>query len=638
MAGQAADVFISYKAEDRARLVPLVEALEAEGFSVWWDAHIGGGANWRQEIQEHLDAAKCVIVAWSKRSVAAEGEFVCDEARRAKRHRTYLPICIDDVEPPLGFGELQALSLKDWRGDRSDPRLIAVVDAVRARVTGEQVGRQPVRAVRPKVSRRTAVASGIGLGAIAVAGAGGWLLLKPDATDAKRIVVLPFANLSGAEDQAYFADGIAEEVRAALSRTGMEVIGRTSSEAVKGMDATAVAAKLNVANILTGSVRRSPEVIRINAQLVSGKDGVERWAQSYDRAPGDAIKIQTEIAENVAHALSIKLGRAGRAALTLGGTADIVAQDLVLQARKLRREDSSAEARHKGVTLADGAIARDPNYADAYVERAITLSRLAQNYPASAADAASQLQQANESAMRALSIAPGLGSVHAVLADIDRGRLNFSRSLEHAKRALGLSPDDPDVLAVATSVLPYLDEGPNPLRLVDRFIRLDPLNATAYRRKAAVLYALRYYAQSVEAGRKALEFSPDGYIARAWIGGSLLLLGRTREAQAEFSAVPANDFFRLHGEALVAARSGDRAGAERILGQIRRQHGSAVSFQYAAVQAQLGQIDHAFAELDNAVAAKDSGLIYLKSDPFLDPIRGDPRYAALVSKLNFPVN
>lgn len=100
----ASDVFISYKAEDRQRLVPLVAALEAEGFSVWWDARIGGGANWRQEIERHLDAASCVIVAWSKRSVGPEGHFVRDEASRALKLGTYLPVLLDAVDPPLGFG------------------------------------------------------------------------------------------------------------------------------------------------------------------------------------------------------------------------------------------------------------------------------------------------------------------------------------------------------------------------------------------------------------------------------------------------------------------------------------------------------------------------------------------------------
>src|SRR5689334_21128812 len=87
-----ADVFVSYKAEDRRRVSPLVHALETEGFSVWWDKQIGGGDEWRRSIEEHLDAARCVIVVWSRRSIGSEGQFVRDEAMRAQRHGTYLPL------------------------------------------------------------------------------------------------------------------------------------------------------------------------------------------------------------------------------------------------------------------------------------------------------------------------------------------------------------------------------------------------------------------------------------------------------------------------------------------------------------------------------------------------------------------
>ena len=126
------DVFVSYKAEDRARVCPLVEALEAEGLSVWWDAHIGGGDEWRDSIQQHLDEAKCVIVVWSKRSIGPEGHFVRDEATRAQRRHAYLPVRIDKVDPPLGFGETQAIPMIGWKGDRSDPRYQAVLAAARA--------------------------------------------------------------------------------------------------------------------------------------------------------------------------------------------------------------------------------------------------------------------------------------------------------------------------------------------------------------------------------------------------------------------------------------------------------------------------------------------------------------------------
>lgn len=636
MASPATDVFLSYKAEDRARLVPLVAALEDEGFSVWWDAHIGGGTNWRQDIEEHLDAAKCVIVAWSKRSVGSEGEFVRDEAMRAKRLHTYLPILIDDVSPPLGFGEVQALSLRNWKGDRSDPGFLAVVGAVRERITGQHVEYRAEIHGRPLISRRSAVAAGIGIGAAAVAGVGGWLLLKPSEVDEKRIAVLPFANLSGDADQAYFADGIAEELRSTLSRIGLEVIGRASSVAVKDLDSKTAAKKLGVAHILTGSVRRSPEMIRINAQLVSGEDGVERWAQSYDRAPGDAIRIQTDIAQNVARALSIAFGQASRAAITLGGTSDSVAQDLLLQGRKQVRDASSEEAGLKAIELANAALARDPNYADAYVVKAFALASVAGYYSSSAAETAGGLGLAHAAAKRGLEIAPTLAPAHAVLGFVEASRLNLRAANAHIRRAVALSPNDPEVLAIAGKVIAEIGDGREGLRLADRLLSLDPLNSRAYRRKSEILVWLRQYPAAIESARKALELAPDGFSARMSIGHSLSLLGRYAEARSEYAAIPSDDLIRLTGEAIVAARTGDTAAAERTIARMRPIHGVLGSYQYAEIYAQAGNKDRAFSELENALAAKDPGLAGLRVDPFLDPIRGDPRYAKLVKKLNFP--
>jgi len=260
MTSPVTDVFLSYKAEDRARLGPLVDALEAEGFTVWWDADISGGANWQEDIEQHLDGARCVLVAWSKRSIGPGGQFVREEARRAQRRGAYLPVCLDGVEPPLGFGEIQSLSLKGWKGDRAEPQFQAVANVVRGRGSDRRVSQPQADPHTPRVSRRALIAGGAGVAAVTVAG-GGWVLLKPAPANSKRIAVLPFANLSTAADQAYFAEGIAEELRSALGRIGMEVIGRTSSDAVKDLDAKAAASKLNVANILTGSVRRSSNTI-----------------------------------------------------------------------------------------------------------------------------------------------------------------------------------------------------------------------------------------------------------------------------------------------------------------------------------------------------------------------------------------
>ena len=179
-----ADVFVSYKAEDRRRVRGIVEALEKDGFSVWWDAHVGAGEHWRETIASELDTAKCVVVAWSKRSVGPEGRFVRDEAARALRRGVYLPFKIDDVDPPLGFGETQAIRLVGWDGNPAAPAYLNLLSCVRAMVRGGKP--EPVRAdPRSRTSRRNILAAGAVATTALASGAGWWLLgrdkLSPEA-------------------------------------------------------------------------------------------------------------------------------------------------------------------------------------------------------------------------------------------------------------------------------------------------------------------------------------------------------------------------------------------------------------------------------------------------------------------------
>lgn len=130
------DVFISYKREDEARVAPIVEGLRGAGLSVWWDRDIPSGQPWRQSISEQLEAARCVIVVWSETSVGPRGEFVQDEAGRAKARGILIPVRIDHVTEPLGFGEIQSLDLVGWRGNPRDLRFRNLIDAARAVVAG----------------------------------------------------------------------------------------------------------------------------------------------------------------------------------------------------------------------------------------------------------------------------------------------------------------------------------------------------------------------------------------------------------------------------------------------------------------------------------------------------------------------
>jgi TolB-like protein len=629
------DVFISYKAEDRRRVQPLVAALEAEGLSVWWDAQIGGGDEWRRSIEQQLDAAKCVLVVWSKRSTAPEGRFVRDEASRAMERGVYLPVRIDNVRLPLGFGETQALALAGWKGGRNDARYRAIFAAVQTIVDGKARGDHRPHRIEPRISRRGILTGGAAVG-VAAAGGGLWLLLKPGSAEASSsIAVLPFANLSSDPGQLYFSDGLTEELRSALSRAGLQVVGRTSSEAVKNADAETAARKLGVANILTGSVRRSPSTIRVSAQLIKGSNGLERWSQDYDRKPGDELTIQSDIAENVAQALSVTLGGAAKAALTVGGTSNAAAQDLYLKARaQLRTGDSEASYR-QAIGLLDSAITLDPKFAEAFAWKSLAINFMTGSI-ASAASFDVGYAQAVDMAKRSIALAPGLAVGHVALATAFEFQLNLPGALDEYRKADALPDVDVSSLLQQVIFLARIGASASALDLARRLQKRDPLNAAAYGREGYVLAYSKRYADAIPPARKAVQLAPTISRNHTLLGLCLMQLGRTAEAQAEYNKASPDDIYRLTGEAILFDRQGNRAASDQALQRAQRVFSDTASYQYAEIYAQRGDHERAFAALDRAWAVHDPGLTTLRVDPFLDPLRRDPRFTELERKLNFP--
>ncbi len=627
------DVFVSYKAEDRRRVRLLVEALEADGYSVWWDEQIGGGAPWRQAIEAELNAATCVIVAWSKRSVGPEGTFVQDEAARAQQRHVYVPVTIDKVHVPLGFGEMQALSLTGWKGDRSDARYQAVLAAVR-RIAGGTPAPVSQRVFRTRVSRRAIVGGGV-VAAAAIAGGSAWMLLKPGSGASNSIAVLPFANLSGDPAQAYFSDGMAEELRRALSRIpGLQVVARTSSELLRSSDAKTVARKLGVGHIVSGSVRRSSSKIRVNAQLVDGGDGLEKWSESFDRPSGDILEIQTDIAESVAQALRVRLSPKDLQNLSLGGTRNAAAQDLYFQTGPESSNDSEAGLT-RSAELLDAAIALDPNFAEAHARKADMLRILGSAYALSSAEAQRVHKQALVSANRAIAIAPRLAPGYVARAAIYQNQLNIGAALADLGRADALPGKDVSAMRNSALLLALSRRPEEALRMVTMATNLDPLNPVAHEVRAVVLYYSRRFTEAADTARRSLQIAPDRLQVRSFLGNSLLMLNKPAEAELEFRKLGPTDFRRLLGLAVLAARVGNRAEALANLGAMKRRYGNAAHFQYGEIQAQLGAIDEALGELRLGLAARDPGMASIHVDPFLDPLRRDPRFAAIEAKLNF---
>ena len=619
------DVFVSYKAEDRDRVAPLVRALEAEGLSVWWDARLAAGSEWRRDIEEQLDAAGCVIVIWSKRSVGPQGRFVRDEADRAQRRGAYLPVRIDKVEPPLGFGELQAISLQAWNGDRSDPRYRSVRNAAEAIISGKPPAALGQRR-RRGLSRREAMV-GTGAAVAAAAGAGLWTVLRPTSAKAgNSIAVLPFANLSGDPRQDYFSDGIAEELRSALSRLpGLQVAGRISSEAVRRQDSQTAARRLRVGHILTGSVRRAPGMVRISSQLIDGRSGLEQWSASYDRPEGNVLTIQTDIAENVVSALSVELGQGGVRALTEGGTSDGDAHDLYLRAVTQAQTDDSESSLQQSNALLDAAIARDPRFAKAFAAKSRNLSYIA-DIGKTPEEIRSGYAGAVVAAQRAVALAPRLPEGYAALADALYGQRKISAAVKQIETGAALGQNDLQLLQAAVVAFVAGGQTRRALGFADRMVEIDPLNPLSHRRRYYALFYDRQYDAAIAEAQRTQKLAPALALPPYFIALSLVMKNQPKEAQRYLELLPADLTVRLAAEAIVADKLGDRSASNRKLDQLRNVYGDAASYQFAQAFAQRGDADKAFAAIDRGFEVNDPGLNTLRIDPLFDPIRKDPRF------------
>ena len=627
-----ADLFVSYKAEDRRRVASLVSALEADGFSVWWDAHLDGGSEWREEIERNLDAASCVIVVWSKRSTGPNGEFVRDEASRAMRRKAYLPVRIDRVDPPLGFGEQQTIDLTGWKGDAGDPRLQRLLGVARQR-TGGEGGLLPVSKTGHRaIDRRATLAGG---GAIlAAAAVGGWFAFKPAGAKANSIAVMPFANLSGDPAQAYFSDGIAEELRSALARIpDLKVVARTSSEAVRDQDAKSVARKLKVGNILSGSVRRSDKTMRIAAQLIDGRDGTDRWSQTYNRPTGDSLSIQSDIAQRVAAALRLTLVGAPEDFRMIGETDSPEAQDLKLQADAAISSGDDEATTRRSLALLNSALEIDPRYGNAMAARAMRYMTLGGMYAVNSTDAGNQFDQSESIAKQAIQLSPKSPDGYGVLGLVYMYRLRLRSAAGQFVKMRKVGTPETRILLEYAWLLVGLGRGEDGVAIADQVIALDPLNANAYFTKAIIFKFMRRYVEAFQEAHRAAELAPDRIWPRTLMGLIRVLQNDGRQARTILEAVPNDQFLAITYLAVLDAREGKRDSALRHLARLREIGGDAVSVQEAGILSQLGDREKALATIEHAWQVKDPGLSTMNVDELFDPIRADRRFRAIAERM-----
>jgi len=623
-------LFLSYARTDAAFAHRLATALEQAGFTIWWDALIEGGEAYSRSIAEALETADVVIVLWSANSV--ESDWVRDEAAQGRERHRLVPLSIDGTRPPLGFRQYQVVDISRWHGRKGAPEIAAIERAIDS-VLHHRHSPHPPTPVR--MSRRTAVIGGSAAG-VALAAGGAWFAWERGFMHGAAplsIAVLPFRNLSGDKAQDYFADGLTEEVRNALTRIqALRVLAGTSSEKAneKGGDVKAIAADLGVSYLLSGSVQRSGEVARISTDLVDGRTGFSRWSESIDRQLTDIFAVQSDIARTVAQAMSVQVATAAPAP---GGTTNVQAYEHYLQGRALFNLAKDEPTDRAALTHFEMAIAQDPKFALAHAARSRSLAVIAGEY-AKADQLKPLYSESVAEAQRAIDLAPDLAEGHLALAYATfAGKLDIRGAWPSYQRAYRLGYGNADIVLLYALYCSRAGRPGEAKSAVERAVLLDPLNARAFRAQGSVAYAARRYADALPPLKHALQLNPKIGFAHALTGNCLLGLGRTADALKEFEAEP-EDQFRLTGLAITQNRLGNRAAAEKAYADLQAGVGDAAVYQQAEVLAQWGRGDESLQKLARAREVGDSGLTYAATDVMLDPLRRDPRFIQFLKALN----
>ena len=626
-------VFLSYSRLDRDRVTPIAHALEAVGYDVWWDSLLVGGSAFSREIEQAIERADAVVALWSKSSI--NSDWVRDEAGHGRDSGKLVPALLDDCLPPLGFRQYHAVDLTRWRGARDDPAFVALSEAI-AKPRRSTVA--PSVAPRSRISRRAAIAGGGTLAIAATAGGVAWRAgLFSTGIEGNSVAVLPFANISGDAAQSYFSAGLSEEIRATLSRdTRLRVMAPASTArfADDALTPVQLAARLGVASILTGSVRRGADVVRVVANLVEGKTGFTIWSQSFDHTLDDVLAIESEIAATVASALAERVGSKPTNVPRATGSKNTVAYDAYLRGRDLYARITDAAAAQAALAQFDTAIAADPRFAAAHAARARTLYIVASQF-GDASTLRTTYREALVAANRAVALAPDLPDAQSTLAYIlFQGLLRVADAREHYRRSRAIGGGDASILGRFAIYAAATGDVAGARDAMGRAIVIDPFNPMIHRVAGYVAYARRDFPGAIAALQKALSLNPALLDAHAWIGDAKVALRDFAGARAAYRAEP-HELLRLTGLAIVDHASGNASAARQSFAALVSRFGDSSTYQQAQFLAQSGDRVAALDRLEHAATVPDVGLMYARSDPFLDPLRKEPCFKRLLSSLGF---
>ncbi|MGE5209488.1 MAG: adenylate/guanylate cyclase domain-containing protein [Alphaproteobacteria bacterium] len=453
----------------------------------------------------------------------------------------------------------------------------------------------------------------------------------------KSIAVLPFENLSSDKENAYFAEGVQDEILTRLSKVAdLKVISRTTTQHFKSSpeNLPEIARQLGVAHILEGSVQKSNDQVRVNVQLIKAATDAHLWAETFDRKLNDIFAVESEIAKTIADTLRVKLTGSEKIQLAKKPTTNEEAYELYLKGRFFWNKRTAPDVR-KSIDYFNQAIAKDPDYALAYAMLAQAWLLL----PAYDGGSPKECVPPAEAAIqKALALDETSSEAHAALGNLHAiFQFNFSAARAEFERALQLNPND--VTAhhwFALNVLAPLGESAQEVAEMRRALELDPLSLIINSNLGFALIQAGRLDEAIAQLRKTIEMDAGFPSAHGNLGNALELKGQIPEAMAEYEKAIALDEDWLPFLGHLYGTIGRKDEARKILGRlqaIREQH-YLDPYNLAIVYLGLGDREQALTALEQSYEERNGNwLSFIRGDRFLDPLRGDPRFEALAEKI-----
>ena len=491
------------------------------------------------------------------------------------------------------------------------------------------------------ILRRPALWAAAGLAAVALAAA---VLMRPTsgvpAASTESLAILPIANQSGDPDLDYVSDGITENLINSMSQLRqLKVMARTSAFRYKGrnVDPQTAGRELKVRRVFTGKLVRQGESLSIQVDLINVDDGVELWGGHYNEKPSNLLALPEAMSARISDSLQLKLDPAERKQSTRRPTQNQEAYRLYLLGNHYlsRRDWNDRQAVQKAIDYFQQAIEQDPLYAQAYEGLARSYS-VAPGYLMDSRDSA---LKARAAAMKALEIDDTTTGAHLTLAGLEESQWNWGEAEKRYRRALELNPSSADAHQSYADFLEQVGKVQESLAEIRRAYELDPLSPALMFNLGDKLLVNRRYDEAIQQFRKGLEVSPESGVDMVHIALILVLQNKFTEAVAELDRAGrfmknSSDIEALRGYAY--AHTGRRQEALNIARKLTdpastyRGTGLGVPALYVG----LGDKDRAFEALNRSCDLKLPLISFVKVDPMFDPLRSDPRYTALLRRMN----